>query len=783
LYKNRRIIIIKNREKLKGESNMKKYFVFLIGLILLSGLNICFADDLTFDSFEEAEAAAKKRAAEYEKKMDEHLKQVQKDWEKQQKDLGESDASPDITKITTSSDGQKTSDSDASKNMEDAVTSSVNDLKDMMINSATPNTTGFAGGGAGYQWSVKYKNGKYVLSDSYNEAAFGTGDKRDKDPEPAKEISGGDDDSDTVVATKPEPEAPATTPAPPEEPEKPAAPATKPASPATSEPAVATKPDSTPPSKGEPATSGASPATPTKTPEKPAPGIDPAPTKLPEPAVRMVIQHPTDFSEEVFSSNADANEPVEYKLDKFKIPEDTRVKIALEISKEVDPKNISLVITDDEGERAPVDSSKLKNFRHLFRVPSDDKYSAAVILDDKSSPGSGKKQLMKVRIPVVKVDFDSRTIDEQRQRRGSGDSTSGTTTSSSPGTTYSSSDSNYTHSSFGKPQQVDLSDLYSEPGSSSGNNTGSNQYASTAGGSASSGSGSNSQGSYGYYTSGNSAGSSSSSSADYSSSAGYNSTGSPGASAANSGAGSNSSYDQNPAGNGEYSDESTDAYSTGQYSENEDGMSGGANFGSGSDGSASSTDAQSGDNDSYASGNSGADSGSYGDSQQGSGNENSDSDDYDNSSENAAGDMRNQATGQNGSEQGLDGSQVAMANLDGTNASQPGQDNDPFVMAISMQAVSKNIYQSFDFLEEPSPVTATIPAGTEVTFSMSFANDVIPESVKIELNDGKGVVNGDLKTWGEAFAYVFEKPSQAYFQISGKTANKNFSYRLQIPVK
>ncbi|MEW6708927.1 MAG: hypothetical protein AB1403_03820 [Candidatus Riflebacteria bacterium] len=104
-------------------------------------------------------------------------------------------------------------------------------------------------------------------------------------------------------------------------------------------------------------------------------------------------------------------------------------------------------------------------------------------------------------------------------------------------------------------------------------------------------------------------------------------------------------------------------------------------------------------------------------------------------------------------------------------------------MALSMQAVSKKIYQSFDFIDEKSPVSASIPAGTEVTFSMSFANNVDPESVKIELDDGKGKVAGDLKTWGEAFAYVFDKPAQASFMVSGKIDKKSFSYRLNIPVK
>ena len=79
-----------------------KYFLFVLifGLLFVPLSGVVYADDLEFESFEEAEAAAQRRAKEYDQKMNEHLQKVHKDWEKQQKDLGESDASPDITKIT-----------------------------------------------------------------------------------------------------------------------------------------------------------------------------------------------------------------------------------------------------------------------------------------------------------------------------------------------------------------------------------------------------------------------------------------------------------------------------------------------------------------------------------------------------------------------------------------------------------------------------------------------------------------------------------------------------------
>ncbi|MEW6708928.1 MAG: hypothetical protein AB1403_03825 [Candidatus Riflebacteria bacterium] len=442
---------------------MKKiYFLILSALLVLSCSNLILADDIEFSSFEEAEAAAKRRAAEYQKKMDEHLKQVQSDWEKQQKDLGESGASPDITKITSSSDGNKSSDTDAQKNMENAVNSSVNKMKDMMVTSATPNTTGFAGGGAGYQWSVKFKNGKYVLSDSYNEAAFGTGDKKEKDPEPEPaepEAEGSDEDedsaTDTTVAVKPDS---SSDPAEPSEPSSGSS-SGSPSSPADSGSTGKTDPAKPADSDAKPDATGSTPEKPGKPEEKPLPGIDPAPTKLPDPAVRMVIQHPTDFSEEVFPTNTNNEAPVEFSLSRFKIPEDTRVKIALELSKEVDPAKVALVVTDEEGKSAPVVANKTKNYRHLFRVPSEDQYYASVVVNE----GSEQKEIMKVKIPVVKVEFDSRTIDDTRRKQGS----EGLTNSAA--TSHSSSDSDYNHSSFGKSQQVDLSDLYTDPQAGSDN--------------------------------------------------------------------------------------------------------------------------------------------------------------------------------------------------------------------------------------------------------------------------------------------------------------------------
>lgn len=750
---------------------MKKYFALvLIGILVLFSPGLVKGADLEFGSFEEAEAAAKKRAEEYQKKMDEHLKQVQSDWEKQQKDLGDSGSSPDITKITSSSDGNKSSDTDAQKKMEDAVNSSVNNMKDMMIKSATPNTTGFAGGGAGYQWSVKFKNGKYILSDSYNEAAFGTGDKKDKDPkpepaDPEKEADGEDDDEDVKVAAKPE--APKAPPAAPPDSSDPGSDESPADSTAPDSSSTSADPDKT--TTDGPSSSGSGSATPgTKVDDKPAPGIDPAPTKLPDPAVRLVIQHPTEFTEEVFASNIDNSDSTEFQLNKFKIPEDTRVKIALELSKEVDPNKVSLVIVDEEGKGAPVPSNKTKNYRHMFRVPSEDQYSAAVIVDE----GSSKKEVLKVKIPVIKMDFDSRTIEDQRRKQGS-ENLSSSSSSSSSSTSHSSSDGNFSHSSFGKSQQVDLSDLYSDPSSSSGSSGGNSDGSSDSSSSSTNSSSSSS--------SGNSSNNQNSSSNSGSSSDSDPDSDTYGHSGTNASGGSD--YNESDADGSENGQDASDSSQSADKADSSDANLQSKRNGGKSGGSSSSDGSSSGS--SYGGS---ADSG-YGSSGASSSDEpgdeaaDLDGQEYAGLSQ-GSGKTGSSAGGQGGDSNsnrpGLSGN---TANS-GSESAQNEEENDPFIMALSMQAVSRKIYQSFDFIDETSPISATIPKGTEVTFSMSFSSTVDPESVRIELNDGKGKVAGDLKTWGEAFAYVFDQPAQAYFHVSGKTTQKqNFSYRLNIPVK
>ncbi len=789
--------------------NLKNFLTAVLLSCLLQ--TPVLAGDLSFDSFEAAEAAAKKRADEYQKRMEEHIKSVNDQWEKQQKDLGSDASSPDISKITTSSDGQKSSDTDASKSMEDAVNSSVNKLKDEMINKAGPNSTGFAGGAAGYQWSVKFKNGKYVLSDSYNEAEFNTGKKKEEPAatpakEPAKE--GGDDDQET---------------APVETVEKPAKDPGKtvsdgePAEPAVQTAATTGKND---PAESKPATSEGGktaepgkPSAPAKVeePAKPAPGVDPAPVKLPPPSVRMVIQHPTDFSEEVFSGNATSESTANYKLDKFKIPEDTRIKISVEVGDDVRPEDVSMIVTDDQGDSAPVSDAKLKNYRHMFRVPSDDQYSASVYVADNKTPGKQQKKILQVMIPVSKVDFESRTLDNQKGSKSGSNMAIGDTSSSASG-------DNSNKSGFGQPQQVDLSDLYSSPDSSSAGSSGSSagssgSSAGSSGSSDSSGS-ANSSDSSGSGDSALSESSSGSSDPQNSSDAGSSGNspagGQTGSGAEASGTGSSSSQD---AGDTAGDEHSAAANSSGNTESSSDGSgineTGSSDAGVNSENGA--THEGSGEQSPSDSGNglTGGDSTSSADGSESSGDSSSDGDNRQSSTgsndngENGSSGIATTADGQNPDmNQAADSSAALAAGGSGDEnkqavdtagkkqpgASQTGQsaqnEEDPFILALSLKAEAQKVYQSFDFIDGNSQTSADIKAGGEVAFSLNFGSQVEPDSVQIKVSDGAQEIRGNLKRMGESFVYVFPTPTQkAFIEVSGKTEKRSFSYRVGIPVR
>ncbi|EKD82050.1 MAG: hypothetical protein ACD_39C01503G0001, partial [uncultured bacterium] len=751
--------------------------------------------------------------------MDEHMKNIQEDWEQQQKDLGSDNSSPDITKITSRNDGQKSSDTDAANNMENAVNSSVNKLKDTMVNTAGPNSTGFAGGGAGYQWSVKYVGGKYVLSDSYNEAEFNTGKKKEKPaatttPTPPK-TNQGTDDKETVISkapvkttgtTAPSSNEPADTtgdPAPTQVAKVPGTQPTSTTSPGTSNPAnsssSSSSPASTPGKDGSSASNNPGKDT---TPAPATPGVDPAPANLPPPAVRLVIQHPTDFSEEVFSSNTDKEDASTYDLEKFRIPEDTRVKIAVEVSEDVNPEDVTLVIVDEEGERAPVTASKMGNYRHMFRVPSDGNYSANVYVTDKDKPGNQQKKLMQVKIPVTKVDFESRTIDNQRGSKTSDGSSSSTMSS----TSSSGSAGNFSHSSHGQSQQVDLSDLYSDPSAQSSENGSENAGSASAGssGAATSGGSSENSGAAGSSASSSGSdsdqasaqsgstaqGSSSGSSADGSSSyEGQTGTSGQGQDGTYQDAGTESTYSDagnaaaNTANGSSYSS-SSDSSTSGEGSTDADGN----NYGSAANGSDFSANGSGSDSSAGTSTEAGLDGSSASSDAGQTGEDNVNEVDVNGSSAtndsqgteyaSAQGVSSSSSSGKNG-----DSTAAGTANPQAALASEEEPEEDNFIMSVGLRSEAHKIYQSFDFADDPNQSSTTLPAGSEIIFNIVLGKQVDFDSVSIKMADGAEVFGGNLRTMGEAFAYSFKNESpDSFIQISGKAGNRSFTYLLKTPV-
>lgn len=802
---------------------MRKLIVsLLVALLVCLAHYPVTAGDLEFDSFEAAEKASQKRAQEYQKKMDDHMQNIQNEWEQQQKDLGSDASNPDITKITSSSDGQRSSDTEAADGMKNAVDSSVNNLKNTMINTAGPNSTGFAGGGAGYQWKVKYVGGKYVLSDSYNEADFNTGKKKDtpaasKPATPPKEADASNSKTTVANKTSEKPETAGTQPA-----TTPSEPATSEIAKAPTSPTSGAKPGASSPSSSS--SSPSAPSTPDKggssgaaapdkngssTSESTSPGVDPAPATLPPPKVRLVIQHPTDFSEEVFASNTDNKSAVAYGLEKFRIPEDTRVKIAVELSEDIDPEDVTLVMVDEEGERTPVKASRMGNYRHLFRVPSEGAYSANIYVTDKENPGNHQKKLMEVKIPVTKVDFDSRTIENQSgSKTGDGSSSSEMSSTSSSGSV-----GGYSHSSSGQSQQVDLSDFYSNPGSA---NSQPDSGGEASGGEASGdgASGGATSGEISSDTSGGAGSSGSDSSSNYAGNEGsgysgsnqYSSQrGSSGQGYSSGGATDGTSNSDQSGVTGQNTDGSNNntgnAGSSAGTSGTADGSDSGSSYGNTSD------DEESGSEGSY---NSGAAGGSEHSTKGASGNSSSDGSSSINTSENsgyysdsadsdACNEKEGNASSANGQyygnyasaqgnspsgskKQDASKSAATAATANGEEKDEPVEE-DNFIMAVALRSEAHKIYQSFDFAEESTQTSTTLPANSEIIFNIVLGKQVDFESVGINMADGGEEFGGNLRTMGEAFGYSFKNESpNSYINITGRSGKQPFSYLLKLPV-
>lgn len=364
--------------------------VLLMSLFAGCITGVASAADLTFDSFEEAEKAAEQRAAEYDKRMKEKVATVDGAWEQQKSDLGEG-ANYDISKITETRTTEQTSENEQNSKLQQSVTDSINGLKQQMQNSVSANTVGFAGASAAYNWSVSYKDGKYVLSDTYDEAFFVSGaSKNDTSKTTAPDSNdgnksdvspsngdGSNNSNDEPAASNPNPknnEAPES-----EDPKDETTPGDEESGPVIGE---------------------------VEKPSDEEPVVNETPVTTSDRVVEITIQHPTTFEEATFTVKEGDNDNI-FKLDKFSIPEDTRVKISAKANMEVVNTTLTMTIIDDEGESEPIDSASMKNYRHLFRIPANEGYSANIYVNE---DGKEPRKIMQLCIPVAAVDFDTRTI-------------------------------------------------------------------------------------------------------------------------------------------------------------------------------------------------------------------------------------------------------------------------------------------------------------------------------------------------------------------------------------
>jgi hypothetical protein len=371
--------------------------------LLLTGFTAVYAEDLIFNSFEEAQKAAEQRSAEYDRRMAEHVATVDKAWEKQNTDIGEN-TNLDLSKISESRETEQTAENERNSRLQDNVTNSINTMKQQMINTASANTVGFAGAAAGYSWKVSYKDGKYVLSDTYDQAFFVSGRSGDTTTktitgENEKEANGdktktNDDNEDTIK----NPNSPEITE------DNPSTPTDNP-----SEYQIANLPDNldypsnTENEEDDDEEEGSI------TPESQLSPVD-RNTDL-EPADRVVyitIQHPTTFKEEIVEVSENDINP-NRTLKDFVLPEDTRVKISAKSNINVENTHLTMRIVDEEGEGEDIDSESMKNYRHMFRIPAKDKYFVNIYVnyDDNSRE---PKKIASLCLPVESVDFGSRMI-------------------------------------------------------------------------------------------------------------------------------------------------------------------------------------------------------------------------------------------------------------------------------------------------------------------------------------------------------------------------------------
>ena len=283
-----------------------------------------------------------------------------------------------------------------------------------------------AGGGTGwvYTWKKKWKIGPdgkpYEVVEKWHKGNIGG------EADPKAEPGATPGTTPTTPATPGTPKSPdgstttTTTAA------TPPAPGTSPAAPPASGPGASPKDKPVPPKAvadmpaGTVVPKGPSGPTNADAPDMPT-TVAIAPPLLAPAEIMLTVQNPLTHNEEAFGTNVFPNmatptyRPRYSKLSKA-VPEDTRVKIALQLGSGINPDDVTLMITDSNGEQPPVAKAYYEQYRHLFRIPDNDRYCARVLYKHPHDPDPDPKEVLRLIIPVHALDFRNRTIDAYQSR-------------------------------------------------------------------------------------------------------------------------------------------------------------------------------------------------------------------------------------------------------------------------------------------------------------------------------------------------------------------------------
>ncbi|OQA04715.1 MAG: hypothetical protein BWY66_02903 [bacterium ADurb.Bin374] len=620
-----------------------------------------------------------------------------------------------------------------------------------------------AGGGTGWAWTWEKKwkigpDGKpYEVKETWAEGNIGIESKPETAPAtPAPAPSPTPSPTTAVTGTTDSPESPTTS-------SQPSATTAPSASSAPSKSSTPSTPAAT--SAAKPAASPASSA-PTTAPK----GIDAAPAKIPEPPVILTIFDPISQQECRYAAAINPSKPGRVPLVASitrPIFEDTRVKIALDLGTGIDGNDLSVTIRDNEGDHAFEHGSFPANYRHIFRVPNQKDYTARVVYKHPVSKES--QEIINVQIPVLKMSFANRTVEsagartedpDLSTRPGGSASSDGGSGSSSSGTTgwgASTGTIKRDASAGGESQTYDLSDLYTDPANPP----------EVAGDQKRSADASRAD------TAGQGVGEPSHTGGTSSTDAGTEISGSKGGSSGHR-ADADTSDGQQTSSSGMSDSNATNNGAADRIGSPRSGS--GESSGAGESGNLS-HDETSG---------SGSGAAMAGQRQEVSGNADTGSPAR---SEAAATQDTSYAMAQDTSEAGSTSTEPATGedrakNAGGIATASVQQDAKPYLLSVSIQNRATNGAQSFDFNTDPTPTAQSISPQTPLAISVDFAQNVLRDSVKIEIFDGRDrITTSPSEMKSGVVEHIFENPTtDAYVWVYGRTDQAPFSYKVLIPV-